>query len=278
PPCALSQREPLSPPQLRKWFAWRTRLWIGAAGAGGSATGGTGAAGAGGTAGVGAGGTRAGATRVTGAAGPRGARTGGTGAGGAGGAVGVGAGGTGAGAARVTGAAGPGGARTGGTGAAGAGGAVGVGARDTGRPRLYFVPLLQQVLRLPTSLGLAPPLLCPPPEQSQLTLQSASPLRAPSPYTKQTGGLKERREPMSRPPSPVRIVRTGRRVPRPRPPPAVPDPESDLVCCACPTVPRLLATIVTDPSFESAAAFALVPELVDFAAACRLDYAASLVL
>ncbi|CAI7734952.1 unnamed protein product [Closterium sp. NIES-53] len=38
-----------------------------------------------------------------------------------------------------------------------------------------------------------------------------------------------------------------------------------------------LPTVVTDPSFESAVASALVAELVDFAAACRLDYAASLV-
>ncbi|CAI7882644.1 unnamed protein product [Closterium sp. NIES-54] len=72
------------------------------------------------------------------------------------------------------------------------------------------------------------------------------------------------------------------RVPLPPPPesslPAVPDPESDLACAASPTVPRLLATVVTDPSFESTAASALVAELVDFAAACRLDYAASLVV
>ncbi|CAI7845259.1 unnamed protein product, partial [Closterium sp. NIES-53] len=40
---------------------------------------------------------------------------------------------------------------------------------------------------------------------------------------------------------------------------------------------RLLATDVTDPSFESAAASALVTELVAFAAHYRLDYAASLV-
>ncbi|CAI7914953.1 unnamed protein product [Closterium sp. NIES-54] len=40
---------------------------------------------------------------------------------------------------------------------------------------------------------------------------------------------------------------------------------------------RLLATVVTDPSFESTAASALVAELVDFAALCRLDYATSLV-
>ncbi|CAI7843428.1 unnamed protein product [Closterium sp. NIES-54] len=44
-----------------------------------------------------------------------------------------------------------------------------------------------------------------------------------------------------------------------------------------PTVPRLLANVVTDPSFVSATASALLAELVDFPAACRLDYAASLV-
>ncbi|CAI7756882.1 unnamed protein product [Closterium sp. NIES-53] len=43
-----------------------------------------------------------------------------------------------------------------------------------------------------------------------------------------------------------------------------------------PTVARLLATAVTDLSFESAAASALVTELLDFAAACRLDYASAL--
>ncbi|CAI7858751.1 unnamed protein product [Closterium sp. NIES-54] len=37
------------------------------------------------------------------------------------------------------------------------------------------------------------------------------------------------------------------------------------------------ASIVTDPSFESATASSLVAELVDFAPACHLDYAASLV-
>ncbi|CAI7747432.1 unnamed protein product [Closterium sp. NIES-53] len=57
----------------------------------------------------------------------------------------------------------------------------------------------------------------------------------------------------------------------------VPNPESDLVHAASPTVTHLLATVVTDPFFESATAFALVAELVDFAALCRLDYAASLV-
>ncbi|CAI7907289.1 unnamed protein product [Closterium sp. NIES-54] len=59
--------------------------------------------------------------------------------------------------------------------------------------------------------------------------------------------------------------------------PAVPESESDLACTASPTVPRLLTTIVTDPLFESTTASALVAEFVDFAAACRLDYAASIV-
>ncbi|CAI5989604.1 unnamed protein product [Closterium sp. NIES-64] len=44
-----------------------------------------------------------------------------------------------------------------------------------------------------------------------------------------------------------------------------------------PIVVRLLATIVTDHSFESTAASALVAKLVDFATACHLDYAPSLV-
>ncbi|CAI7811794.1 unnamed protein product [Closterium sp. NIES-54] len=70
------------------------------------------------------------------------------------------------------------------------------------------------------------------------------------------------------------------RVPLPSPDsplPALADPESDSLRAASPTVPRLLATVVTDPSFESTAVSALVAELVDFAARCRLDYAASLV-
>ncbi|CAI7933731.1 unnamed protein product [Closterium sp. NIES-54] len=116
----------------------------------------------------------------------------------------------------------------------------------------------------------------------------------------------KRREPKPRPASLVRAARTGRQVPRPRPPPvpctqvmalrpssvplrvplppppasslpAVPDPESDLARVASPTVSRLLAIVLIDPSFESTAGSALVAELVDFAATCRLDYATSLV-
>ncbi|CAI7789380.1 unnamed protein product [Closterium sp. NIES-53] len=59
--------------------------------------------------------------------------------------------------------------------------------------------------------------------------------------------------------------------------PAVPDPESDLARAASPAVSRLLATIFTDPSFESTATSALVAELVEFVAVCRLVYATSLV-
>ncbi|CAI7838919.1 unnamed protein product [Closterium sp. NIES-54] len=132
-----------------------------------------------------------------------------------------------------------------------------------------------------------------------------SALPAPSPYAEQTNSPSELCEPASRHASPVRAVCIGRCVPRPRPPPvpgthvmafrpsSVPlrvplpsppastlrgvlDPEFDLARAASPTVPRLLATVVTDPSFESTAASALVAELVEFAVAYRLDYATSL--
>ncbi|CAI7905090.1 unnamed protein product, partial [Closterium sp. NIES-54] len=56
-----------------------------------------------------------------------------------------------------------------------------------------------------------------------------------------------------------------------------PDPASNSLCAASPAVARFLATSVGDPLFESTAASALVTELVDVAAACRLDHATSLV-
>ncbi|CAI7817858.1 unnamed protein product [Closterium sp. NIES-53] len=216
----LSPRpEPLSPQQLREWFTRHTRLRSGAAGAGNSAAGDTGAGGAGVIAG--AGGTGGAAT-----AGPGGARTVGTGAVGTGGVGGTGAGGAGAGGTGAGGSGaggdGAGGAGAGGAGAinpraggVGAGGAGGTGAGDTVQPQPYFVPLLQQVLGVPSSTGLPPPLLCPPRDQSQPPLQPASSLPAP-PYTEKIGGLTECREPASRLAS---HVRTGRRVPCPRPPP-----------------------------------------------------------
>ncbi|CAI7730754.1 unnamed protein product, partial [Closterium sp. NIES-54] len=297
----LSPRpEPLSPHQLRESLVRRARLWSGAAGAG--ATGDTGAGGVGVAA-------RAGGTGVAAAAGLGGARTRNIGAAGTGGVGGAGAGDpTGPGAVGAGGAGaestGAGGAGAGGAGAGGnAGGDGGTGAVATVRPQLYFIPLLLKVIGVQSSTGFTPPLLYPPPDQLQPPLQPASPLPAPSPHSKQTDGLTENREPASHPASPVR---TCRRVPRPRPPPvpgthamalcpsfvplcvplpaspesslpAVPNTESGHARAASPTVSRLLDTVVTDPSFESSAASTLAPELVEVAAACRLDYATALV-
>ncbi|CAI7862962.1 unnamed protein product [Closterium sp. NIES-53] len=280
-----------------------------ATGSGGTCPGGAGAVAPGGTAeaaGVGPTGGSAGASGGTGAAGSAG--PGAAGATGVGVAGGVGTGGSadagtseGAGA----GAAGAGGA-TGAGAPAGSPGAVPAGSGGAPRPRPYFVPLLEQVLGLPPSPGPAPPFECPQPVQSQSLLQPVSPLPAPSPYTGPTGGLAERRAPASRPALPARPACTSRCTSRPRPPavpgthqmalrpstaplrvplpsppasslPAFPDPESDSLRAASPTVARFLATVVTDPSLASTAASALVAELVDFAASCRLDYAASLV-
>ncbi|CAI7790129.1 unnamed protein product [Closterium sp. NIES-53] len=79
----------------------------------------------------------------------------------------------------------------------------------------------------------------------------------------------------------LRPSTTPQRVPLPSPPAssilASPDPASDSLRVASPAVTRFLATAVTDPLFESTAASSLVIELVDFAAACRLDYSTSLV-
>ncbi|CAI7889949.1 unnamed protein product, partial [Closterium sp. NIES-54] len=250
------------------------------AGPGGARTGGAGAAGAGVVGGAGTGGAGA----EAGDPGAGGARAGGAGVGDPG-TGGAGAGGTRAGdSARGTGAGGAGDA-TGGSGARGTGaggtgavdpGAGGAGAGGGGAGG--------------TGAGGIPD----------------SPLPAPSPYTEKTDSFTERLEPESCPALPVCDVCTGRRVPRPRPPPipgthimalrpssvpqrvplppppasslpAVPDPKFDLARAASPTVPRLLATVVTNPSFESSAASALVAELVDFAAACRLNYATTLI-
>ncbi|CAI7737784.1 unnamed protein product [Closterium sp. NIES-54] len=59
--------------------------------------------------------------------------------------------------------------------------------------------------------------------------------------------------------------------------PEVLDHESDRTHAASPNVSRLLTTADTDPSFESASVTALIAELLEFAAACRLDYASALV-
>ncbi|CAI7845310.1 unnamed protein product [Closterium sp. NIES-54] len=241
---------------------------LGGAESEGAESGATGAGGAEVTAGAG---VRGGTV----ATGPGGACTRGTGAAGTGGAGGAGAGGAGVGGTDAGGA-GVGGASPGGAGAGGAG------AVDPGcalRPRPYFVLLLQQVLGVPSSPSLTPPLLCPPPYHSQLPLQPSSPLPAPSPYTQQSDGLTERREPASRP---VLPVRTTRRIPRKRPPVLGTHtmalcPSSVPLHVALPAPPESSLPTITDPSFEFAAASALVAELLDFAAACRLDYATALI-
>ncbi|CAI7781579.1 unnamed protein product [Closterium sp. NIES-53] len=302
----------------------------GAAGAGatggaagvGAAGGAAGAGAAGGVAGAGAAGGAAGAGAVGGAAGA-GASERAAGAGATGGATGAGATRAGAGAGATGGVAGAGapggaagaGATGGAAGASVAGGGTGPVSAVSGgavRPRPYYVPLLQQVFGLQPSPGPPPPLLSPQPVQSRSPLQPSSPLPGPSPYSGPNRGLTERREPESRPVSPLSraalLVRTARagRVLRPRPPPALgthsmtlrpstapqhvplpsppasslpddPDPESDFLRAASPTEARFRATAVTDPLFESAAASAFVAELADFAEACRLDYATSLV-
>ncbi|CAI7760278.1 unnamed protein product [Closterium sp. NIES-54] len=306
--------EPLSSQQLREWFAQRARVWSGAAGAGGTGAGGAGAAGPGGARTSGTGAARAGGVGGAGdgdpgarGTGARGAGGGGTGAGGAGasspggarvtaraggpggagaadtgaaeasgvGGVGAGdpgAGGTGAGDPGA-GVVGPGGARAGdrgagGTGAGGAGaggagaggtgaGGAGVGGTGAGGAELETLELEVLALRV-----------------LEVAVLPDSPLPAPSPYAEKTHSLTERREPDSLPASSVLVVRTGRHVPRPRPP-SVPDTHIMALrpsSIPLPTVPRLLATIVTNPSFEST-----VAELVDFAATCRLNYATSLV-
>ncbi|CAI7847150.1 unnamed protein product [Closterium sp. NIES-54] len=281
-----------------------------ATGPGGARTGGTGAAGTGGAAAaIGVGPAEASGAAGAGAAGgvgagvcPAGGTAGAAGGAGAAGPTGVGA----AGASGAPGAGAAGGVSVGvssdagpsagtGVGAVGAGGAAGAGAApggsgDPARPRPYFVPLLEQDLGLSPSPSPAPPLECPQPVQSQSLLQPVSPLPAPSPYTGPTGGLAERREPASRPASPVRAARTSGRAPRQRPPavqgthqmalhpstvsqrvplpsppasslPVLADPESDSLRAASPIVARLLSTVVTDPSFESTAASALLQSL-----------------
>ncbi|CAI7906622.1 unnamed protein product [Closterium sp. NIES-54] len=209
--------EPLSPQQLREWFAQRTRLRSGAAGAGGSAAGGTGAGGARATS-LGGAGVPAGAegTGGAGAAGPGGACTRGTGASGAGGVGGARAGGAGAG---DPGAGGPGagGTGTGGTGAGGAG-ARGAGVGDPAAG----------------DAGAGDPGAC-----------GAGAGGAGAGDTGAGG---------------ARAI----------------DPGVGGAGIGG-AVSGGTATVVTDPSFESTSASALVAELVDFAAACYLEYATSLV-
>ncbi|CAI7789831.1 unnamed protein product, partial [Closterium sp. NIES-54] len=242
----------------------------GAAPRGAALSGAPGARGAGDT---GAGGAAvpagAGGTGGTATTGPGGARISGAGAAGTGGVGSAGAGdptepgAVGAGGASV------GGARVGGLGVGGAG-AAGAGAVDPGaggaggtvRPRPYFVPLLQQVPCVPSSTVLPSPFLFPPQCREPASCP-VSPVRTAP------------RAPCSRPSSfPLRV-------PLPAPSesslPEVPDPAANSGRTASPIVARLLALAVTDPSFDSSSASTLLAELLEFAAACRLEYATALV-
>ncbi|CAI7898780.1 unnamed protein product [Closterium sp. NIES-54] len=139
--------------------------------------------------------------------------------------------------------------------------------------------LLSLSLREPLVAGTTPPLLFPPPDQSQPYRERES---CPVTPVRTRHVARPRSPPV--PGTHIMVLRPSsvpERVVLPLPPtsslPHVPDPESDRVRVVSPSVARFLATVVTDPSFESAAASALVAELVDFAALCRLDYVASLV-
>ncbi|CAI7839565.1 unnamed protein product [Closterium sp. NIES-54] len=215
-------------------------------------------------------------------AGAAGATGGAAGAGGSAGvrATGAARGAAGAGAAGATGGA----AGTGDHGAEGTGSVSAV-SGGAARPRPYYVPLLQQVLGSSPSPGPTPPFLSPPPVQSQSQLQPSRPVSPESHSASPVRTVRAGR--VSRPPIPgthsmtLRPSTAPQGVPLPSPPasslPAGPDPASDSLRAASLVVTRFLPTIVTDPLFESTAVSALVTELVDFAAACRLDYATSLV-
>ncbi|CAI7890255.1 unnamed protein product [Closterium sp. NIES-53] len=278
----------------------------GAAGTGGAEAAGAadpGGAGAAGDGGVGAGGAAGagGAGGATGAAGTGG--TGGTTSAGGAGAGARGTGGTGG----TTGARGAGAVRAHGTGGAGATGAGGVarGTRGAARargttPQLLFPPADQsQPPMLPHS-----PLPAPAPYTAvtqSLTERREPETHASTPECREPGSsfdlepepraaVRARVPRVCRPRAPavpgthdmtLRPSSLPQRVVLPLPPasslPDVADPPSDLAHASSPTVTRFLATVVTDPTFSSPTASALVAELVDFAAMYRLDYLASLV-
>ncbi|CAI7880373.1 unnamed protein product [Closterium sp. NIES-53] len=166
------------------------------------------------------------------------------------------------------GAAGPGGAS-----AASAGGA---GAAGTTPRRSFFYPqlhsslpppdsVLRQVLSLPSSTGLPLPLMCPLTDQSQPQLLPSSLLPTPAPHTEVIESLTERREPETRASTPVRArhvqaLTVWHFV--------LPLSHSVLSCLSLPH--PLFRTFLT-------LTFALVTELVEFAARSHLDYVASLV-
>ncbi|CAI7881537.1 unnamed protein product [Closterium sp. NIES-53] len=199
------------------------------------------------------------------------------GAGGAGAAETSGVGGAGAGDPTEPEAAGAGGSGAGGAGAkvggtsAGGAGAGGAGAFDPGGTvwtRPYFVPLLLALLHPSCVHRLT--------KRRELASRPASPLCTARRFPRSRPPLVPRMHVMALRPSSV-----PKRVPLLAPPesslPEVPDRESVRTRAASSTVSCLLATAISDPSFESAAASALVAELPDFPSACHLDYATALV-
>ncbi|CAI7789592.1 unnamed protein product [Closterium sp. NIES-53] len=299
----------VSLPETSPTLHWTRQSWFRPTGGTGAASpGGAGAAGPGGPASaggvggaaggaIGAGGTRG----ATGAGGTR--AVGAVGAGGAGGTTG--AGGTGAAGAGGTGAASAGGpAGTGGTGPAGAlCHLLGLPPAPTEFPVSGTTPPLLFPQLLPHS-----PLPAPAPytsvtesltEHRELETRASTPERR-EPETR--ASTPERREPESRASVHAHVPRVHRsrapavpgthdrtlcpssvpqRVVLPSPPesslPAVADPPYDVARVSNPTVTHFLAMVVTHPMLSSPAAFALVAELVDFAAEYCLDCLASLV-
>ncbi|CAI7751634.1 unnamed protein product [Closterium sp. NIES-54] len=269
----------------------------GAVGAGAVGAGGAGRAGGTASAGGTRGGTGAGGTGANSPTGPRGAggargttSARGTGAAGAGGAGAAGAGGTG-GAGGAADAGGAGATIAGGTGAASVGGPAGTGGTGLAGALRHLLGLPPAPTEFPVAESLA--------ERREPETRASTPeRRAPETPT----STPERPEPETRASVRARVPRVRRscapavpdthymtlhpssvprRVVLPLPPesslPAVADPLSDLARASCPTVTRVLATVVTDPTLSSPTVSALVAELVDFAAAYRLDFLASLV-
>ncbi|CAI5998989.1 unnamed protein product [Closterium sp. NIES-64] len=242
----LRPRVPLTSQQLHDWYARRQRRASSPQGstAGGSSVGVIGA-------GSGAGPLPAGGAGV---AGPGGACTGGTGAAGAGGGVSEGSaaggtavgdpgtGGAGSGGAALGGAGAAGGARAaGGTGAAGGAGAAGAtgAAEGTG------------------------------PAGGAGAAEGAGAARgAGAAEGAGAAGAGDTAQPrlFFDPPFPSSL-----------PPPDSVLRQSGRFRAEHPTVTRLLAAVVADPSFESAAVSSVVAELVELAAACCLNYVSSLV-
>ncbi|CAI7839231.1 unnamed protein product, partial [Closterium sp. NIES-53] len=149
----------------------------------------------------------------------------------------------------------------GGAGGTGSGGAVATGPKGFGGATTQPQPsTLRHLLSLPPATtefpvaGTTPLLLFPPTDQSQPQLLPGSPLPAPAPHTEVTASLTACREPETRASTPEH------REPKTRA-----------------SVPAHVRRVRHPHALASADASALVAELVESAALCILDYAASLV-